>query len=318
MAWVRYDDTFYSNPKVTRAIAEDPGALALHLLANTWTNAQKHPGFVPAHQPAILLCDRQRAADWAAVLVRSGLWHERDSLCAACAEEYADLPAEAVGYVFHNAREYRAPARDKTTPGTPAELSEKRRAAGRKGGLATAARREHEHHPEQANAANGASKRSNSPASGASPEPVPVPVNHPSDGLFAAASAAAPPKQKRATRIPDDFGITPEMAAWGKARMPHVNGVLETEKFVNYWQAKSGKDATKTDWLATWKNWMLSAAERMPTNGAGYRGQGVTESTAPKRMAADERCPTHPSFPKQNCGACRADRLAASREEARA
>jgi hypothetical protein len=69
---------------------------------------------------------------------------------------------------------------------------------------------------------------------------------------------------KRGTRIPDDFAVTAEMAAWARDRVPHVDGRVETEKFINYWQAKSGKDATKVDWAATWRNWMLNAADRAP------------------------------------------------------
>lgn len=30
-----------------------------------------------------------------------------------------------------------------------------------------------------------------------------------------------------------------------------------TERFVNHWRAKAGKDATKLDWLATWRNWLI-------------------------------------------------------------
>lgn len=141
MAWVRYDDQFHAHPKVTAVIAENPAALALHVLANTWTNGQKRTGFIPKHQPGVLVCDRSQGAEWAEVLVRHGLWHETGSDCSDCQEEYADLPEGAVGFVIHNAKEYRAPARDRLTPGTAADLSEKRREAGRRGGLASAAKR---------------------------------------------------------------------------------------------------------------------------------------------------------------------------------
>lgn len=184
MAWVRYDDGFYSHPKVTAVIAEDPAALSLHVLANTWTNAQKRPGFVPAHQPGILIADRSLGAQWAKVLVAHGLWHEVTSMCDECMAEFSDL-AGGSGYVIHDAKHYRAPDRDRTTPGTPAELSEKRRAAGRKGGKATAAKRGGKQ-PTQANDADadsskssnllfaGVSKDGNLLLGGVSPEPVPV------------------------------------------------------------------------------------------------------------------------------------------------
>jgi hypothetical protein len=142
MAWVRYDDQFHNNAKVTGVVVEDAGAIGLHTLANTWTNTQKHKGFVPVHQPGALICDKVRGPQWADLLVKYGLWHRVDDLCPACEEEYADLPEGLDGFVFHNAREYRPPERDRVTPGTSAELSEKRRAAGRKGGQASAKKRD--------------------------------------------------------------------------------------------------------------------------------------------------------------------------------
>ncbi|MCG5464190.1 hypothetical protein MED01_002355 [Micromonospora sp. MED01] len=162
MAWVRYDDHFDTNPKVTGVVFEEPGALSLHLLANTWTAKQKWPGYVPAHQPATLLCDRELGARWAAALVRFGLWHERGSECADCAEDYAHLPDDTAGFVFHHAKEYRPPARDRLTPGTPPDLSEKRREAGRKGGRVSADRRKQgepkQDQANQASASNGQAK----------------------------------------------------------------------------------------------------------------------------------------------------------------
>lgn len=88
------------------------------------------------------------------------------------------------------------------------------------------------------------------------------------------------PKRKRGTRIPADFKVTPEMVTWAREKCPHVDGKRETEKFINYWQAKSGKDATKLDWAATWKNWMLNAAERAPH---GRASPGRPQSQTPIR-----------------------------------
>lgn len=39
---------------------------------------------------------------------------------------------------------------------------------------------------------------------------------------------------------------------------------IEEEKFRNYWLAKTGANATKLDWSATWRNWVLNAQRRMP------------------------------------------------------
>lgn len=82
------------------------------------------------------------------------------------------------------------------------------------------------------------------------------------------AQAAEPPAsgRKRGTRIPDDFDVTPDMVTWARERVPKVDGRHETEKFLNHWRGKSGRDATKVDWPATWRNWMLRASERAGPN----------------------------------------------------
>jgi hypothetical protein len=101
--------------------------------------------------------------------------------------------------------------------------------------------------------------------------------------------------RKRATRIPDDFAVTDEMAEWARREVPALiaagNGKRETEKFRNYWQAKSGRDATKHDWVATWRNWLLKADDDLGRNGNGS-GRGtalaVRPSTTDQRVAQAE------------------------------
>ena len=97
--------------------------------------------------------------------------------------------------------------------------------------------------------------------------------------------AAQAPPNKRGTRIPDDYAdtITAEMVAWAKEKCPHVDGRLETEKFVNYWQAKAGRDACKLDWAKTWKNWMLTAEQQAPRGPGAQNGHAVD----PRQQATD-------------------------------
>jgi hypothetical protein len=189
MAWVRYDDQFHDHHKVTAVVAENVAAIGLHALANTWTNGQKRKGYVPAHQAGALVCDKVLGPELAALLVKNNLWHRVADIgaCVACAEEYEALPKDLEGWVFHNSREYRAPERDRTTPGTNADLSAKRRAAGASGGRASAAkRREQSQQAERAKpdadstkASNeqvaGVSKTSNLSSAGVTPDPDPVP-----------------------------------------------------------------------------------------------------------------------------------------------
>jgi uncharacterized protein YdaU (DUF1376 family) len=75
--------------------------------------------------------------------------------------------------------------------------------------------------------------------------------------------AKASPQKSRGSRIPDDW-ILP--LAWGQWAVsegltPDVVRV-EADKFKDYWIGKSGKDAAKADWQATWRNWIRSALER--------------------------------------------------------
>lgn len=75
---------------------------------------------------------------------------------------------------------------------------------------------------------------------------------------------ATPPPRLRGSRIPDDFAVDHAMVAWAREHAPNIDGRRETEKFIDYWRSKTGKDATKLDWIATWRNWMRSAEERSP------------------------------------------------------
>ena len=68
-------------------------------------------------------------------------------------------------------------------------------------------------------------------------------------------------KPKRATRLPQGWMPPAEDIDAMKARFPNVDLKTEHEKFCNYWHAKSGQQATKLDWPATWRNWIIKAAD---------------------------------------------------------
>lgn len=58
------------------------------------------------------------------------------------------------------------------------------------------------------------------------------------------------------SRIPAEFVITPAMAEWAREHTPDLDLAYELDQFRDFWAAKSGKDATKLDWVATWRTWM--------------------------------------------------------------
>jgi hypothetical protein len=53
------------------------------------------------------------------------------------------------------------------------------------------------------------------------------------------------------------------MRSWASEHTPGVDVQTSTLRFHNYWLSKTGKDATKLDWVKTWQNWLLSDHERL-------------------------------------------------------
>ena len=67
--------------------------------------------------------------------------------------------------------------------------------------------------------------------------------------------ASGKPKTPPATRIPDNFTVTPEMKDWATQKVPGLNIEWATEGFIDYWRSAT-KNAVKKDWPATWRGWM--------------------------------------------------------------
>jgi hypothetical protein len=85
---------------------------------------------------------------------------------------------------------------------------------------------------------------------------------------------SAPPARDRklGTRLPENFAVTDEMVAWARKNAPHVDGRRETDRFIDHWRAKPGKDGRKLDWIGTWRNWMRTAEDRQgPRDKPGSR-----------------------------------------------
>jgi hypothetical protein len=61
-----------------------------------------------------------------------------------------------------------------------------------------------------------------------------------------------------ASRLPVDWVLNDVDRKYCETKRPDLNPNDIAEQFKNYWIAKSGKDATKLDWSATWRNWVLN------------------------------------------------------------
>lgn len=94
------------------------------------------------------------------------------------------------------------------------------------------------------------------------------------------ARAAVPSGDQRGTRVPDDFTPTPAMLTWVRAHCPEVPAA-EHERFMDYWRGVSGSRGVKRDWVATWRNWMRTAADDIR--------KGKRPAAGPRRSTTDER-----------------------------
>jgi hypothetical protein len=73
------------------------------------------------------------------------------------------------------------------------------------------------------------------------------------------------------------------MVAWAREQAPGVDVQRETIKFRNHEFAKG-----KSDWPATWRNWILEAADRLPRNAGKNLAQSFRERDA-EAAAAEVR-----------------------------
>ncbi len=231
MPWFKVDDSFHSHPKT---LAASPGALGLWVVAGSWAAANPDDGFVPAHVLRRLLPDSESLAD---ELVSLRLWVKARG-----------------GYKFHDWNDVQ-PSRE--------EVTKVRRAA-----------RERQANRRRRLAGIGATEtpETESPQVDTQPVTRDTGVTHtvtsqgrhstptrpdPTRPLEVAEATSRP--RSRGSRLPEDWTLPDTDRQWALREKPGLDVDLEAAKFRDYWVGRSGKDATKLDWTATWRNWVRNA-----------------------------------------------------------
>lgn len=112
------------------------------------------------------------------------------------------------------------------------------------------------------------SLKESTPVNVGPPEPDAPPPAEPAAVLPPAPPPPAPPPPaaaatpaERGTRLSKDWALPKPWGEWAMAEFPQWTAdKVRTEglRFRDHWSAKTGKDATKVDWLATWRNWCRS------------------------------------------------------------
>ena len=128
--------------------------------------------------------------------------------------------------------------------------------------------------------------------SAAAPPPAPEPPP--------AADAAPTP---RGTRLPKDWVLPKALGDWALTEHPHWTPEIVrriAQQFRDHWVAKTGKDATKLDWPATWRNWCASdiTQRQFPppraANGAPNPDTAARNAEAMRLLFGDREAPPNP------------------------
>jgi hypothetical protein len=85
----------------------------------------------------------------------------------------------------------------------------------------------------------------------------------------------------KGTRLPENWALPKPWGDWAMENQGWTRKEVEeaAETFRDYWIAKSGKDATKLDWFATWRNW-IRGTRKGGRPGKPFRGRSLEEINA--------------------------------------
>ena len=110
------------------------------------------------------------------------------------------------------------------------------------------------------------------------------------------------PKTDRGTRLPEDWFPPQDVIDRMRVECPHLyreDFESEHRKFIDYWTAQPGQRGRKSDWPATWRNWIRRAAEQQQRRDPRFRPStsqaAYDQAQALKRFYPDDDEP--PALP---------------------
>lgn len=101
------------------------------------------------------------------------------------------------------------------------------------------------------------------------PEPVTPDQNRSAKLSLLDATSAKPEKSDRGSRLPSDWTLSDEDRAFAQAE--GIDPDREAGSFRDYWHAQPGAKGRKSNWSATWRNWVRRSSERKPAHVSGSR-----------------------------------------------
>ena len=113
-----------------------------------------------------------------------------------------------------------------------------------------------------------AAKEQQNSSNAPSPSPSPSPSISNEGGEGAAPSTKSP----QGHALSSDWVLPTEWRTWALSARPDLDPVAVSELFKDHWIAKPGKEGRKTDWLATWRNWVRTQRAIPTTQAPKKRG----------------------------------------------
>jgi hypothetical protein len=217
MPWFKVDDGFHGHPKV---VDLSLSAVGIWTLAGSWCAKYLTDGDVSQKAITRMGGDDGLAAE----LVEAGLW----------------IPA-VDGYAFKDWADYQPLKIDIEAERAAAQERMRSVRARKKGVRANETRTTGERSDEHAPKFGGSSEDVRVTPS----HPIPVPSQSPKER-----------PATRGSRLPTAWVPSAETVAVIKTECPSVDPKTEHAVFVDYWIAQPGQKGVKTDWDATWRNWM--------------------------------------------------------------
>lgn len=113
------------------------------------------------------------------------------------------------------------------------------------------------------------------------PEPEPEPIKEKVE------KENPKPDGRRGSRLPCDWKPNPELLSWAKAQRADLDMEKTIASFKDYWLAKAGKDGTKLDWDATFRNWVRN--DRAGPASLGFGQQSAVARVSDRTLEVLEK-----------------------------
>lgn len=113
---------------------------------------------------------------------------------------------------------------------------------------------------------------------------------------FASSLRSEGARANRAYRLPKDWSLPDDWLAWAvDAGCSEQEAKGQADRFRDYWLAKPGKDGTKVDWSATWRNWIRKHLDgRGAVNGHAAPNGRAERWSHLDAMKLEGACPLDP------------------------